>query len=54
MNKIKCAIVGTGYMSDFHIDALRRISFVEINAITDINYELAKKKAAKYSLPKFS
>lgn len=42
MDKIKCGIIGKGYVSDFHIGAIRRIGFAEISALTDINYELAK------------
>ena len=52
MKKIKVGLIGTGYVSDFHIDALKRIGFADIVGITDINYELAEKKAAFYSIPK--
>jgi len=52
MTKIKCAVVGMGFISSFHIDAIRRVGFVEVTAITDVNYNLAKKKAEKYNIPK--
>ena len=52
MDKIKCGIIGTGYISDSHIDAIRRIGFADIAVLTDINFELAKDKAKKYSIEK--
>ena len=52
MTNIKCAVVGMGFISGFHIDAIRRVGFVEVSAITDVNYNLAKKKAEKYNILK--
>ena len=52
MANIKCGIVGMGFISSFHIDAIRRVGFAEVIAITDVNYNLAKKKADKYSIIK--
>ena len=53
MVKIKCAIIGMGYISGYHIDAIRRVGFTEVSAVTDINYELAKKKADEYCISKY-
>lgn len=52
MKKIKVGLIGTGYVSDFHIDALKRIGFADVVGIADINKELAKRKAVLYSIPK--
>jgi predicted dehydrogenase len=52
MQKIKCGIIGMGYISISHIEAVRRLGFVEIAAVADVNHELAKKKAAEYYIPK--
>ncbi len=52
MQKIKVGLIGMGYISDSHVDAIRRIGFLEIAAITDINYDLANQKAQKYSIPR--
>ena len=52
MENIKCAVIGMGFISSFHIDAIRRVGFVEVRAITDVNYALAKKKAEKYNIAK--
>ncbi len=52
MQKIKVGLIGMGYISDSHIDAIRRIGSIEITAVTDINYDLASQKAQKYSIPK--
>ncbi len=52
MQRIKAAVIGTGYISDSHIDAIRRIGLADIEAVTDINCDLAKEKADRYSIPK--
>lgn len=52
MQKIKVGLIGMGYISDSHIDAIRRIGSLEIVGVTDINYNLANQKAQKYSIPK--
>ena len=51
MSVIKVGIIGMGYISVSHIDAIRRIGFAELAAVTDINYELAKKKSLEYNIP---
>jgi predicted dehydrogenase len=45
MKKIKAGIIGAGYIGESHIDAIRRVGLVELAALADINYELAKTKA---------
>ena len=52
MKNIKCGIAGMGYISSSHIDAIRRVGFAEVAAVTDINYEIAKRKADSYHIPK--
>ena len=52
MQKIKCVIIGMGYVSVNQIDALRRVGFVDIIGAIDVNYEIAKQKAEKYFIPK--
>lgn len=50
--KIKAGIAGMGYIGVSHIEAIRRIGFIEITAVADVNYELARKKADEYGIPK--
>jgi predicted dehydrogenase len=52
MKKIKAGIIGVGFISAYHIDALRRIGLAELEAITDANYEMAKTKAEYYGVSK--
>jgi predicted dehydrogenase len=52
MEKIKVGIIGMGYIGVSHIEALRRIGFVELAAVADTNYALAKKKADEFHIPK--
>lgn len=52
MAMIKAGIIGMGYIGVSHIEALRRIGFVDLVAVADVNYNLAKKKAEEYHIPK--
>lgn len=52
MKRIKAGIIGMGYIGVSHIEAIRRIGFAELVAVADVNYELAKKKADEYYIPK--
>ncbi len=51
MKKIRVGIIGMGYIGVSHIEALRRIGFVELRAVADVNFELAKRKAEEFSIP---
>ena len=50
--KLKVGIIGMGYIGISHIEALRRINFVDVAAVADVNFELAKKKADEYGIEK--
>lgn len=52
MNKIRVGVIGMGFIGACHIDALRRIPYVECVAVSDVDYELAKRKAEEYFIPK--
>jgi predicted dehydrogenase len=52
MNRLKAGIIGTGYIGASHIDAIRRIAFAELAAVTDANAELARRKAEEYFVPR--
>jgi len=49
-SKLRVAIIGAGYVARYHIMALRRLDFVEIIAICDINTKLAGTLAATYGI----
>ncbi|PKM52661.1 MAG: dehydrogenase [Firmicutes bacterium HGW-Firmicutes-7] len=49
MKQIKAAIIGIGFVGAVHIEALRRLGYVEIIALVD-EYD-AEKKAEKYNIP---
>jgi len=50
MKKIKVAIIGTGYIGDYHTRGLLTIPDVEIAIAVDTRLEHAKKFAAKYNI----
>ncbi len=52
MDKIGVGIIGTGFAGTIHVDALRRLGFVDLIAIADSNQELAEKKAHDLFIPK--
>ena len=42
---MKVGIIGMGFIGVSHIEAIRRVGFAELVAVTDVNSELARKKA---------
>jgi len=51
MSKIKVAVVGTGFIGPAHIEAIRRIPHVEVDALCEVTIELAKEKALLLGIP---
>jgi predicted dehydrogenase len=45
-------IVGTGFIGPHHIDAVRRLGYVDIVALAEMNETLASQKAEQLSVPK--
>lgn len=52
MNHLKYGIVGAGFVGPQHIEAVRRLGFVEIAALADPNLDLARRKAAQLFVPR--
>src|SRR3954462_5795192 len=52
MTKIKAGIIGTGFIGPAHVEALRRLGFVEVAAVAERGDDLAKAKAEQLSIPK--
>lgn len=48
---IQVGIVGSGFIGPAHIEALRRLGFVEVVAICDASLELAQEKARQLNIP---
>jgi predicted dehydrogenase len=48
---IRTAIIGTGFMGRVHLEALRRVEFVEIAAIAGRNAEAAQRLGAGFFVP---
>lgn len=53
MRKIKVGIIGTGFIGPAHIEALRRLGYVDVVALADINEEVAKEKAELLYVEKY-
>ena len=51
MKPIKTAIFGTGFMGRVHLEAVRRLEFVEVAAIAGRNIEAAWRLGAGFSIP---
>ncbi|WP_134698695.1 Gfo/Idh/MocA family protein [Ammoniphilus sp. YIM 78166] len=52
MEKIKVGIIGTGFIGPTHIEAIRRLGFVEVVGLAENGLETAQKKAAELGIPK--
>ncbi len=52
MKKIKVGVIGTGFIGPAHIEALRRVGGIEINAIASNEKEKADKIAEDFNIPK--
>jgi len=50
MKKIKIAIIGAGYIADYHARGLQALPNVEIAIVIDTQSEAAEKFASKYSI----
>jgi predicted dehydrogenase len=51
MKPIRTAIFGTGFMGRVHLEAVRRVEFVEAAAIAGRNAEAARRLGAGFSIP---
>ena len=49
--KLRVALVGAGYVARYHITALRRLDFVEIVAICDVDQNAARTLADTFKIP---
>lgn len=49
---IKAAIIGTGFIGPAHVEAIRRLGYVDVVAVSERDQPLADAKAAELSIPK--
>src|SRR4051812_38635171 len=52
MKRIGMGIVGVGFVGPHHIDAVRRLGYVDVVGIADMNEKLAREKANLLNVPK--
>lgn len=52
MRKIKVGIIGSGFIGPAHVEAVRRLGFVDVVALAENGRELAERKAAELGVPK--
>ncbi|MEO2077401.1 MAG: Gfo/Idh/MocA family oxidoreductase [Bacillus sp. (in: firmicutes)] len=52
MKKIKVGIIGTGFIGPTHVEAVRRLGFVEVVGLAESSIEKAREKAAELGIPK--
>ena len=52
MKKLGMGIVGVGFVGPHHIDAVRRLGYVDVVAVADMNEKLARDKADQLHVPK--
>ncbi|KAF3981449.1 MAG: Gfo/Idh/MocA family oxidoreductase [Methylococcales symbiont of Hymedesmia sp. n. MRB-2018] len=49
MSKLKCAVIGTGYLGKFHAEKYASLADCELVAVVDINEQAAKEVAEKHN-----
>ncbi len=49
MSKLKCAVIGTGYLGKFHAEKYANIDDCELVAVVDVNEDVAKEVADKHN-----
>lgn len=52
MDKLRMGVIGTGFIGPAHIEAVRRLGYVEVSAVAEAGKELAEEKAAALSIHK--
>ncbi|MGH9338732.1 MAG: Gfo/Idh/MocA family protein, partial [Acidobacteriota bacterium] len=52
MTSIKTGIIGTGFIGPAHVEAIRRLGFVDVVAVAERGQDLAQAKATALSIPK--
>ena len=52
MKRIGMGLVGAGFIGPHHVDAVRRLGYVDVVAVAGSNEASAKKKAAEMTIPK--
>lgn len=50
MGKIKAAVIGTGFIGAEHIEAIRRLGYVEIVALAEVTQAVAEQKGAQFCI----
>ncbi|HEX3988587.1 MAG TPA: Gfo/Idh/MocA family oxidoreductase, partial [Verrucomicrobiae bacterium] len=51
MRKIRCGIIGFGFVGPHHLDAIRRLGFVEVTTICTQRADQAAEKAHQHNVP---
>jgi len=52
MRTIKAGVIGTGFIGPAHVEALRRLGFVEVVALAERDQAVADEKAKQLSIPR--
>lgn len=52
MKNVKAGIIGTGFIGPAHVEAVRRLGFVDMIALCEASADLAAAKAAQLGIPK--
>jgi predicted dehydrogenase len=53
LKRVKAGVIGMGFIGPIHLEALRRLHYVDIAAIASSNEERAKTASEKYGVSKF-
>jgi len=54
MRKIHSAVIGAGFIGPAHVEAVRRLGFVEVDLLAEIDPQVAAQKASQLGLARFT
>lgn len=49
---VRVGIIGTGFIGPVHVEAIRRTGLAQVDAVSEVNLELARQKADALGIPK--
>lgn len=53
MNKIKCAVIGVGYLGKFHVQKYNQLEEAKLVAICDVDPDVCEQRAMEFNVPAF-
>lgn len=53
MEKVKVGVIGTGFIGPAHIEAIRRLGNIEVDAVAECYQDVEKAKAERLNVERY-